>query len=122
MCFAVRVLLGQQGLLLAHMHCQVKHFSLAKQTYLHAPQVHSEVNTMRGIKSRIVIVVVVLMNNWCLAFKVDLLCRVRHPPSHPLRFIGIFRHNQKLPHFKVVRAHSAWFLILVSLAPVDQSS
>ena len=53
-----------RGRFLAHTHGQIKHFSVAKQKYLHAPQ-SLKTNTTRGIKSGI-IVVVVLMNNRCL--------------------------------------------------------
>ena len=70
MCFVVKDLLGRQGSVLAHMHHQIKHFSLVKQKYLHAPKAHSEENTMQSITSRIVIVVVVLMNNQWLAYLV----------------------------------------------------
>ena len=49
-----------RGRFLAHTHCKIKHFSVAKQKYLPL-----KTNTTRGIKSGI-IVVVVLMNNRCL--------------------------------------------------------
>ena len=45
-----------RGRFLAHTHCQIKHFSVAKQKYLHAQQ-SIKMNTTRGTKSKIIVVV-----------------------------------------------------------------
>ena len=48
-----RGFVGSTGVDFSRTHCQIKHFSLAMQKYLHAPQDHFEVNTTRSIKSKI---------------------------------------------------------------------
>ena len=58
-----------RGRFLAHMHCHIKHFCGEAKISACATQ-SLKINTTQVIKSRTVIVVVVLMNNRCLAYLV----------------------------------------------------
>ena len=41
---------GSTGVSIAHMHCQIKHISLAKQKYLHGPHIPLKINTNKVLK------------------------------------------------------------------------